>query len=469
MGDEQIERLVDWATRKGAVIHPSVQVYRSPTTGLSLRVKPTAAAGPDPSEAILRVPTSLTLSYLDALSPTSSFPAKLLARVPPHVVGRLFLIRQYLLGPSSFWWPYIQALPQPEEQGADAASWRLPPFWPSDDIELLDGTNVGVGAAQVREDVKAELGLARELLGHEDGDDAVALAEALRTPDLYHWAYCIFSSRSFRPGLIISPSSQQRSLLAERGASLDDFSVLFPLFDIANHDMTADVEWRLDDKLSRSCELRVDRVHAPGAQIFNNYSMKTNAELLLGYGFMLPVTDEIHNDYVHVRKRGAPSEYLISLRPLAQPSSLLVRSREEQSPLIQDEGVLGAFRHVQPDMVWDIFRTMAPLDRLPRLIPIPADEGDDKDLEHERRRRFLTGRVAGDCRPYLEQTMALVQHKVVLELERLNETDLEVVGGDVDLLSRNQRLALDYRARCRQVLENTIEAMEGFEGDEREE
>ncbi|RCI12631.1 hypothetical protein L249_1235 [Ophiocordyceps polyrhachis-furcata BCC 54312] len=467
MADDQIESLLAWATRQGALIHPSVQVYRSPATGLSLRVKPTVAAGPDPSEAILRVPTSLTLSYLDASSPTSSFPPELAAGLPPHVVGRLLLIRQYLLGPSSFWWPYIQALPQPKQ--ADQ-SWRLPPFWPPDDVDLLDGTNVGVGAAQIRQDVAAELTLARELLRHQDGQDAVALAEALRAPDLYHWAYCIFSSRSFRPALVLSPSSHQHSLLAERGASLDDFSVLFPLFDIANHDMTAHVEWRLDDKFSQSCELRVHRLHAPGAQIFNNYSLKTNAELLLGYGFILPVTDEVHNDYVHVRKRGtATSDYLISLRPLAQPSSLLVRSRDRQSPCKSDDGVLGAFRHVQPDLVWDIFCTMAPLERLARLIPTQEDEGDDnKDFEYERRRRFLTGRVAGDCRPYLEQTMALVQHKVVLELERLNETDLEVVGADVDLLSRNQRLALDYRARCRRVLENTIEAMEGFAVDDEE-
>ncbi|RDA89711.1 hypothetical protein CP533_2521 [Ophiocordyceps camponoti-saundersi (nom. inval.)] len=462
MRDEQIERLTAWATDQGASIHPSVQIHRTPSTGLQLRVKPTSDCGPAPSEAILRVPTSLTLSYLDALSPSSSFPASLLARLPPHVVGRLFLVRQFLLGSSSFWWPYIQALPQPGEQDQ---SWRLPPFWPWEHVELLEGTNVGVGALQIRDDAASELRLARELLRDEDGEDAVALAEALRTPDLYHWAYCIFSSRSFKPDLVMSPSSHQQSLLARYGASVEDFSVLFPLFDIANHDMTVNVEWRLDEEPSQSCELHVDRIHAPGAQIFNNYSLKTNAELLLGYGFMLPVTDHLHNDYLHVRRRGSASEYLISLRPLAHPSSLLVRARE-QSPPKSGDGVLGAFQHVQADMVWDIFCTNVPPKSLAQLIPTHESEGDDEDVDCERRRRFLTGRVADDCRPYLKQMAAVVQNKVLQELEQLDETEFEVVGGDAQLLSRNQRLALDYRARCRQVLENTLEAMGRFAGDD---
>jgi hypothetical protein len=71
---------------------------------------------------------------------------------------------------------------------------------------------------------------------------------------------------------------------------------------------------------------------------------------------------------------------------------------------------------------------------------------------------------------FMQQTAAIIQHKVMQELERLLETDVEVVsGGD---LTRNQQLVLDYRARCRRVLENTLEAMnmeELFGEDEDEE
>ncbi|PFH55158.1 hypothetical protein XA68_10559 [Ophiocordyceps unilateralis] len=446
--DRQIQSLIAWAVQNGASIHPSIQVHRTAATGLSLFVLPTAPTGPSPSEAILRVPTPLTLSYLDALS-DGSFPAPLLAGAPPHLVGRLFLIRQFLLGTASFWWPYIQALPQPD----DVDAWSLPPFWPPHEAELLDGTNVEVGAESIRCHVKRELSLARALLKDCRDYVAVSLAEALRTPTLYHWAYCIFSSRSFRPSLVLS--ARQDDLLAQHGASLDDFSLLFPLFDIANHDMTATVQWRRHEP-SQACELLVDKFFPPGSQVFNNYSFKTNAELLLGYGFMLPVTDELHNDYAHVRKRDSPDEYLISLRPLAHPSSLLVRARQQRLEP-DDDDVLGAFRHVQPDMVWDMFCALAPADSHQRLLPTPGRTGDD--AERHRRRSFLTGSVTGECRLYLEQTVALIQHKVLQELERLDETDVEVAGGDANLLSRNQRLALDYRARCRQVLEKTLEAI----------
>lgn len=459
--DSRIQALVAWSVSNGARIHPSLEVHRSSSTGLSLRVRPQACRGPDPSEPLLRVPTRLTLSYRDALLPEASFPDALLRGAPPHVVGRLFLVCQFLKGGDSFWAPYVAALPQPGEEEA----WALPPFWRGVEAELLEGTNVDVGADKIRTEVAAELELVRRLLD-EDSSSHVAssLAKALdSSPTLYHWAYCIFSSRSFRPGLVLSAPDE---VLAGRGASLDDYSVLFPLFDIANHAMTVSVEWRLDE--SRGfCDLVVDDVFSPGAQIFNNYGLKTNGELLLGYGFMLPVSDELHNDYAHVRKRATADEYLISLRPLAHASSLLVRSRRQQLGIEPADDVLGAFRHVQPDMVWDMFCALVPDDHQRHLLLPTSPDLTGDDAERQRRRSFLTGRVTAGCRPHLEQTVALIQHKVLQELERLDETDVDVIGGDLDLLTRNQRLALDYRARCRQVLENTLEAIR-LDGDEEE-
>ena len=80
--------------------------------------------------------------------------------------------------------------------------------------------------------------------------------------------------------------------------------------------------------------------------------------------------------------------------------------------------------------------------------------------EEQQRDAFLRGRVDGnEARLYLEQTMAIIQHKVMQELERLEETDVEVDEGDEAGLTVKQRLALEYRGRCRAVLENTLEAM----------
>lgn len=448
----RIATLVDWASAHGAALHPVVDVYNDPATGFSFRVKPESSTPLASWDRVVSLPTSLSLSYLNAVS-SAAFHDELLSKTPAHVVGRLFLAKQYLLGKGSFWWPYIQALPQP----SDRDSWALPPFWPADDAELLEGTNVEVGLEKIRADVKKEYGDAAELLKlyGDERDKSISM-------QLYQWAYSIFSSRSFRPSLVISDQDRQS---LPSGVSIDDFSVLLPLFDIGNHEMTADVRWELRHDRQSCCELRVGREFGPGQQVFNNYSMKTNAELLLGYGFMIPESDELHNDYTHVRKRTntpkASEEYYISRRPMDHPSSLLGRYRQD---LVVDlppgKPMVGAFRHVQPDMVWDIFCTLITPEQRAQLIPVSVNENTE-DEERQRQHKFFSGDVdeGSPAHAALEHTMAIIQHKVMQELERLEETDVEVAPGDEEVLTGNQRLALEYRQRCRMVLENTLEAM----------
>ncbi|KAL6855728.1 hypothetical protein J3F83DRAFT_718635 [Trichoderma novae-zelandiae] len=473
--DDRIALLLSWASSNAASLHPSVQVYDDPTTGLSFRVNPSSPSPIAPYEPVVSLPTNLSLSYLNALHPTPAFPRSFLAKSPPHVVGRLLLVKELLRGPESFWFPYIQALPQPE----DPDDWALPPLWPEEEAELLEGTNVEIGLDKIRDDLGREFRDAQRLLLASSGDAEDDFGNLL-TRELYQWAYCIFSSRSFRPSLVLSQEQQQA---LPPGVSVNDFSVLLPLFDIGNHDMTVHVRWdvtpgdRADASTpgSSAVQLKVGREHRPGEQIFNNYSPKTNAELLLGYGFMLPVTDSLHNDYIHVRKRTAPSpspsspsqpgstspdEYLISLRPISHPSSLLAASK--QTLAVFPPGLLGAFTHVQHDMVWDIFLTLLQHSSVPLIKLIPLDTNtfpSEEEAVRQRQDRFFAGRVNDECRGFLEQTVAIIQHKVLQELERLNETDMEVVGEDAELLSPNQRLALEYRERCRRVLENTLTAM----------
>ncbi|KAM0201781.1 hypothetical protein ACHAPA_009518 [Fusarium lateritium] len=452
---KRASQLVEWATSHGASINPSVQVSELPQTGLSF----CATANTSPFDTIVSIPSSLTLSFLNTLpgrDDPKPFPAGFLAQTPPHVIGRFVLIKHLLLKGESFWAPYIQALPQPE----DHDSWSLPPFWPEEDAELFEGTNIEVGVTSIKTNVKREFKTAYDILVTEAWEPELSQHFTLQ---LYQWAYSIFSSRSFRPSLVLGPEDQQS---LPGGIKLDDFSVLMPLFDVGNHDMTTEVRWERDEK-SNDCSLKVGKAYQAGEQVFNNYSMKTNAELLLGYGFMLPETEELHNDYVHVRKRQpaqgeATEEYYISLRPVRHASSLLAQSKQTVQ-LGETASVLGAFQHVQHDMVWDIFCTLAPPEQRAQLI-----SGGDTDQELQE--RFFSGQVSEDGRIFMQQTAAIIQHKVMQELERLLETDVEIVGGGE--LTRNQHLALDYRARCKQVLENTLEAMnmeELFGEDEEEE
>jgi hypothetical protein len=468
--DPRITTLVQWASSHGAVLNNHLEVHDDPVTGFSFRVKDGHVL---PAwETVVSLPTSLSLSYLNAVS-QGCFHPELVSRTPPHVVGRLFLVREYLRGRDSFWWPYIQALPQP---GADRASWALAPFWPEDEAELLEGTNVEVGLEKIRRDVKREYEDVTALLKLHHAEKEGAFVRAV-TVQLYQWAYCIFSSRSFRPSLVLSPAFAAETLPA--GVGMDDFSVLLPLFDIGNHDMTVEARWELTQGGGGggkdACELRVGRSHGAGEQVFNNYSMKTNAELLLGYGFMVPATEGLHNDYTHVRKRTAaaapatsgvaadPGEYYISRRPMDDPSSLLGRNRQALVvELPAERPMLGAFRHVQPDMVWDIFCTLAESQgtSAAELISTGVEGEGEEQQQRERQRKLFSGAVDGHCEPFLEQTVAIIQHKMLQELERLEETEVEIVGGDEDELSGNQKLALEYRRRCRAVLENALEAME---------
>lgn len=478
----RINTLITWALSHGAALHPSVEVYPDPATGLSFRVKPFASTPltSNPPTPVVRLPTSLTLSYLNAItadSPGTPLSPAILspptatdtaAPLPPHVLGRLFLIKEYLAGPSSFWHAYIQALPQPGER----ASWLLPPFWDADDAELLEGTNVEHGLAKIQADIRGDLAAITAVLrrispadlagSDADGSNA-RLVDGFR-PDLYRWAYATFSSRSFRPSLVLSEERCAAALPA--GVSTDDFSALLPLFDVGNHDMTAPVRWERTKNNGGGdcCELHVGKEHQPGEQVFNNYSPKTNAELLLGYGFMLAPTATFHNDYIHLRKRGpsedaatASEEYFLSARPMTDASSVLARAKLPSVAALAGSHIAPAFQHVQPDMAWDIFAALVPEDARRRLIPVQA--ASEVESESERRVQFLTGQVEGECLRFFAQTAAVLQHKVMMELERLDETDVEVGAEDAERLTPYQRLALEYRARCRVVLESTLEAM----------
>ncbi|KAK1574047.1 SET domain-containing protein [Colletotrichum navitas] len=477
-----MEELVRWATSHGAALHPSVEVYDDPNTGNSFRASP-GGPGVKPGETVVTCPMDLTLSYLNAIttpSPgfhhennkddgddndttdsSSPFPPAFLASVPPHVIGRFFLIHQYLLGKASFWHPYISTLPQPEH----LQSWILPPLWPSDDIELLEDTNVHVAVAETKARLKAEYKHAVAALG----DDSAAARRGY-TRLLYHWAYCIFASRSFRPSLVI-PAARKATLALPEGCAVDDFSLLMPLLDVGNHAPTAAVTWDTDaggNGASNSCALRTLDPYAPGAQVFNNYgTSKTNAELMLAYGFCVPESAGLHNDYVHVQKRGAAAaaaaaggadaakamDYLISLRPVADPSSAAARAVRMLAD-VDGARVLPPFRHVQDTMVWDLVLAQTTAEQREAMLPVSEAAGADADLE--RLRKVLTGDAPAAFRPVLFQTVAIIQDKVLQELERLDQSEFEMEEAGA---TRNQLMAYHYRRQCRKVLENVLESM----------
>ncbi|KAH8904167.1 SET domain-containing protein [Coniochaeta sp. PMI_546] len=450
--ESRFQELLAWGRQHGATLHEQVEVYNDALTKYSLRVASSAPAPPARGFAVVKCPASVTLSYLNALTggplPSNlsagrqlspSFPPSFMSSLPPHVIGRFFLIQQYLRGAQSFWHPYIQTLPQPER----LASWALPAFWPEEDIDFLEGTNAEIAIREVQANVKAEFKQARKALkeaGFPGWQDYSRL--------LYNWAFCIFTSRSFRPTTVLSEEVRRdvRSNILPATCKDDDFSLLMPVMDIANHDLRAEVTW---DTASdpRSCQFVSRDVYQPGQQIFNNYGMKTNSELLLGYGFIFPESEEQHNDYIHLRKRaleGAegdvdpegdakPKDFLISLRPMLDPSSVVGRSRQRFGTV---DGVetLPALAHIEDSLVWDL---------------VVAQAGQDEQL-----REALV--------PLVDKIRTALLAKVSFDYARI--LDAEVYeDGEPALIpaNQNQELALANRQQCKKVLETVTEALSG--------
>ena len=479
------DELVAWSTRNGASL--SLEIYQSETTGFSFR---SAAGRGNDGQAVVTCPFVTTLSYFNALVngpyATSSegegaghdpaFPARFMESVPPHVIGRFYLMQQFLLGSRSYWYPYIKTLPQPDR----VASWALPAFWPAEDIEFLENTNAHAAIDEIQANVKEEFKQARKLLRAEDFPGWQDYSRLL-----YNWAFCIFTSRSFRPSLVLSDQTKEKIWkLLPPSRDLDDFSILQPLFDIANHSPTAGIVW--DTKSDpTACQLICKDSTGPGEQVFNNYGQKSNGELLLGYGFILPATDEFHNEYVHVRKRedlagGQPGggrtpnekqkkDFLVSLRPMNDPSSLAGRSRQ----LISDPNfqIRPCFAHFEDSLLWDI-------------ASMVMEEGEWKTIEALVAHKSAGTREASSFVEHLKVVIGeptdpgveglvarikeVLSEKLRYDYEKLVAAESrnehgQGVGEEAAEWSQpanpNQVLAVAYRYRCRVVLEAAIRSL----------
>ncbi|KIO31912.1 hypothetical protein M407DRAFT_67389, partial [Tulasnella calospora MUT 4182] len=139
------------------------------------------------------------------------------------------------------------------------------------------------------------------------------------TFERYQTAAIYISSRSF-PSILLSPNPS----LAPT-ASSPSHPILLPLLDSLNHERSTPVTWMVDgmanagSPISRpasgvpSGELAVSIVVGSEIQaeseVLNNYGPKPNSELILGYGFALPVNPD---DTVILQLGGSPTKWEIT-------------------------------------------------------------------------------------------------------------------------------------------------------------
>lgn len=515
---ERFNALLEWGKAHGGTLHPALEVYKDNVTGFSMRVKVSFTnmtnQSIDPGEEILTCPLETSLSFLNATTggpilsqpsehaePCPVFPPRFMA-LQPHVIGHFFLMKQYLMGKNSFWHPYIATLPQPDSP----SSWSLPAFWPEDDFEFLEGTNAGVAAEEIQANTKRDFKEARKILKEEAFENWQDY-----TRHLFNWAFSIFASRSFRPSLVTPRLVQEREL--PRNLDIDDFSMLLPVYDIINHDTKANVQWVVDhqSRASEACRFITLDSYKSGEQVFNNYGKKTNSELLLSYGFMLPETEELHNDYVHLRKkesapaageqsaplqrtemaqseesdgfwpqkskRKRPQDFLVSPRPMNHPSSFVGQNRNW---VAKEAGfdVRPEFSHVEDNLVWDLCLSIVGSEAKEAFIDkvlgttgeaqLPTSN-DQRKREEAALRNILSGpsTLPREVETVLINVKELLLAKLGMEYDKFCEADPgmgvdedgnEVVV-EVEPQTRSQEIALQYRKQVKKVLENAIGAL----------
>ena len=297
-----IQNLMQWASSYQAYLHPDVEIYDDPVTGLSFK----AVKNIPLSSKLVTCPFQISLSYLNAIQTCSyflhhqleSFPTEFMESLgedDPNIVGHFFLMQQYLLGDKSFWWPYIRLLPQPDQP----ERLGIPIWWPAADQRFLDGTNADPPIKKRKEMWMAEWDKGISILRKHLSDWETF------NYNLYQWAATIFGTRSFRASLIIPEEVVGTDAKVLNHVMKDRFSILLPVLDIGNHNGIKQVDWKRD---SAHFGLWNRRSITEGSQIFNFYGDKSNSELLVGYGFTISNREK---DTVNLQLRPGPDAVLL--------------------------------------------------------------------------------------------------------------------------------------------------------------
>ena len=154
-----MERFVSWFVANGGFLNQSIEILADDKEQHSMRVRPGYTV--HGSETVVSCPHALTFNYASFDHSESGAKTSRIDRTnfSQDISLRLLLMEQYLLGEKSFWWPYINILPQPFQQETaleimDKApsvvspnqNLHSPLFFGAEDMLWLEGTNLGVAA-----------------------------------------------------------------------------------------------------------------------------------------------------------------------------------------------------------------------------------------------------------------------------------------------------------------------------------
>jgi len=208
-------------------------------------------------QEIVKVPSKLLLTRKTAQRELGS------SIVPDslneYLALALLLIHERSLGQQSFWASYIRILPTAEEVGQ---TW----LWNEDDLALLEGSGILASTASLRAKIEREYAaLLADILQPNGLDESVFSLEA------FQWAMSMLLSRAID--------------LRETGEL-----ALVPYADLLNHSPYCSAYFFYNEvpfSKEREVVLYADRSYAKNDQVLISYGQKSNAELLLLYGFVV--------------------------------------------------------------------------------------------------------------------------------------------------------------------------------------
>lgn len=297
-----IAELVSWGKLNGAIVDPRVS-FEKGADGIGARYSGSTGENAEIPGNLISVPLAICITPKVAVETLGNYGKELYEKSTNiNSVVKIFLCTERALVDRSFFKPYIELLPTLQEVGS-------PYTWSPEDKAMLKGTNLGNSLSENLSQLVEEWWQCISLLPKEVEKEGLLslpqdhflnmkfyyeykfytdkdIYEYFKATDIgnwtsfgnYLWSSLILKSRSFPYYLF------KESIDAE---IKQDEAMLLPLIDLLNHSTSAKVNWSTSNTNGGAFFNFQSESAESGTELFNNYGMKGNEELLLAYGFCL--------------------------------------------------------------------------------------------------------------------------------------------------------------------------------------
>ncbi|KAI5957231.1 hypothetical protein KGF54_000159 [Candida jiufengensis] len=275
----KINELIEWAQSNGAGISDNVEFVQINESNYG-------AESTSNSKASIQIPRKLIITCDKA---KALFGEKIYDESKNHISLLKMFICYEKLQQNSFYKPYFDILPS-------LKSIDSPYTWSPEEKSYIQVTNLGNSLKENLHSLIEEWWIVINLLPEDvekpeehfinmkfyyeykfyKDEDYYNYFNEINSKNWtsfpnYLWSSLIFKSRAF-PAYIIDKSLPKNE------------SMLLPVVDMLNHNPQAKVEWTCNND---SFVFQTDTICEKGQEIYNNYGMKGNEELLLAYGFAI--------------------------------------------------------------------------------------------------------------------------------------------------------------------------------------